>query len=447
MILAAQGQNGLRQGAHHEQGIAGDRFHQRHRPPDGRIAASAAQVIEQNAIVHQSGAGIIARAHGWLVVLIKVGFDEGYLLQTQGSPMFGRARQFGPSPGGQRHRLSPGARCAARGSGADQTQGQPLLRHGAGAGATRPIASSISMCGVSTSWAIQGRCEMVTIGTTPSPSWRMPVRRRMPQNTRLPAHARSHCRDHQGRLSCSDHSYLIHSFSCQCSVETRPISGNMSGTVLATRMRTCVIRAGSRAGIHNAVSGFIEAGAGGADLLFTSPPAIRWQAAGGGEKVSYLIGAARMANLVPYKCSFPTARSRWLADPAIHAGSWEQGGFEPSGTTPPHIEPGPVSCSSSQGLGWQVNPLLVLAGLFSSIPASRPSLVSLPSAPSLARRTVLPTVRFRAPTFLFCQCDGRRHCSQMTSCEEATWFCKIAPIPRWMGKETASPASGSGCGH
>ncbi|MCR6556011.1 cysteine hydrolase, partial [Aeromonas sp. CPF2-S1] len=63
--------------------------------PDGRIAASAAQVIEQDAIAHANQALAHARAHGWLVVLIKVGFDEGYLLQPKGSPMFGRARQFG----------------------------------------------------------------------------------------------------------------------------------------------------------------------------------------------------------------------------------------------------------------------------------------------------------------------------------------------------------------
>jgi len=63
--------------------------------PDGRIAASAAHVVEQDAIAHANQALAHARAHGWLVILIKVGFDGGYLLQPKGSPMFGRAQQLG----------------------------------------------------------------------------------------------------------------------------------------------------------------------------------------------------------------------------------------------------------------------------------------------------------------------------------------------------------------
>ena len=55
--------------------------------PDGRIAASAAHVVEQDAIAHANQALAHARAHGWLVILIKVGFDGGYLLQPKGSPM------------------------------------------------------------------------------------------------------------------------------------------------------------------------------------------------------------------------------------------------------------------------------------------------------------------------------------------------------------------------
>ena len=66
--------------------------------PDGRIAASAAQVIEQDAIAHANQALAHARAHGWLVVLIKVGFDEGYLLQPRGSPCLAVPGSSGPSP-------------------------------------------------------------------------------------------------------------------------------------------------------------------------------------------------------------------------------------------------------------------------------------------------------------------------------------------------------------
>ena len=46
-----------------------------------------------------------------------------------------------------------------------------------------------------------------------------------------------------------------------------------------------------------------------------------------------------------------------------------------------------------------------------------------------------------APKF---QCDGRTHCSQMTSCEEATFFLKIALAQKWTGTMMASHANSSG---
>ena len=167
--------------------------------PDGRIAASAAQVIEQDAIAHANQALAHARAHGWLVVLIKVGFDEGYLLQPRVPHVWPCPAVRGPLPGGQRHRLSPGSRCTTRGSGADQTQGQPFYGTALEPALRANRIEHLYVCGVSTSWAIQGRCEMATIGTTPSPSWKMPARRRMPQNTRLPCACSVALPDHQGR--------------------------------------------------------------------------------------------------------------------------------------------------------------------------------------------------------------------------------------------------------
>lgn len=125
--------------------------------PDGRIAASAAQVIEQNAIVHANQALAHARAHGWLVVIIKVGFDEGYLLQPKGSPMFGRARQFGAlslvDSGTDFHPdldVQPGdlVLTKPRVSPFYGTALEPALR-------TNRI-EHLYVCGVSTSWAIQG---------------------------------------------------------------------------------------------------------------------------------------------------------------------------------------------------------------------------------------------------------------------------------------------------
>ena len=63
--------------------------------PDGRIAAFVAHVLEQDAIAHANLALAHVRAHGRLVVLIKVGFDSRYQLQPKGSLLFGRAHQLG----------------------------------------------------------------------------------------------------------------------------------------------------------------------------------------------------------------------------------------------------------------------------------------------------------------------------------------------------------------
>ena len=42
------------------------------------------------------------------------------------------------------------------------------------------------------------------------------------------------------------------------------------------------------------------------------------------------------------------------------------------------------------------------------------------------------------------QCDGRVHCSQMTSCEEAEFFLANCPGVKMGGGATACPARGSG---
>ena len=124
--------------------------------PDGRIAASAAHVQEQNAILHANQALAHARARGWLVVLIKVGFDGGYLLQPKGSPMFGRAHQQGAlslaDSGTDFHPeldVEPGdlVLTKPRVSPFYGTALEPALR------ANR--IDHLYLCGVSTGWAIQ----------------------------------------------------------------------------------------------------------------------------------------------------------------------------------------------------------------------------------------------------------------------------------------------------
>jgi nicotinamidase-related amidase len=90
------------------------------------------------------------------VILIKVGFDGGYLLQPKGSPMFGRANQFGAlslaDSGTDFHPeldVQPGdlVLTKPRVSPFDGTALEPALR------ANR--IDHLYLCGVSTSWAIQ----------------------------------------------------------------------------------------------------------------------------------------------------------------------------------------------------------------------------------------------------------------------------------------------------
>jgi hypothetical protein len=43
-------------------------------------------------------------------------------------------------------------------------------------------------------------------------------------------------------------------------------------------------------------------------------------------------------------------------------------------------------------------------------------------------------------------CDGRTHCSQMTSCEEATWFINHCPGTKMDGGNDGVPCESQWCG-
>ena len=44
------------------------------------------------------------------------------------------------------------------------------------------------------------------------------------------------------------------------------------------------------------------------------------------------------------------------------------------------------------------------------------------------------------------RCDGRQHCSQMTSCEEARYFLRNCPDPRMDGDRDGIPCEEQLCG-
>jgi hypothetical protein len=56
----------------------------------------------------------------------------------------------------------------------------------------------------------------------------------------------------------------------------------------------------------------------------------------------------------------------------------------------------------------------------------------------------LPAVEVDRPQF---QCDGRTHCSQMTSCAEATFFLRNCPGVEMDGEGDGVPCEKQWCGH
>lgn len=83
-------------------------------------------------------------------------------------------------------------------------------------------------------------------------------------------------------------------------------------------------------------------------------------------------------------------------------------------------------------------PLLVLAGIF--------SIYSRFSAESVSPSPTSSFSQQAAPTFVR-QCDGRQYCSQMTSCEEATWFLQNCPNTKMDGEGDGIPCESQWCGH
>lgn len=69
-----------------------------------------------------------------------------------------------------------------------------------------------------------------------------------------------------------------------------------------------------------------------------------------------------------------------------------------------------------------------------------PDPAAMLSAPRPASTRVLP-----APTPTF-RCDGRQHCSQMRSCEEATFFIRNCPDTKMDGDNDGVPCESQWCG-
>ncbi|MFC5705618.1 cold shock domain-containing protein [Aeromonas eucrenophila] len=147
-----------------------------------------------------------------------------------------------------------------------------------------------------------------------------------------------------------------------------------------------------------------------------------------GERVSYQLGTGKDGKPCAVQVFFPD-RPLSLVD-----------GFSPAPR--PHRQPTYRRKGNWRG---KLIPLLVLAGLFSiysrfSAESSSPPPASSPASAGVSAFESAPP----APTFIK-QCDGRQYCSQMTSCEEATWFLRNCPNMKMDGEGDGIPCEDQWC--
>lgn len=170
-----------------------------------------------------------------------------------------------------------------------------------------------------------------------------------------------------------------------------------------------------------------------------------------GERVSYLIGTGqddkpraeqvyfpdRPLSLVP-GASAVRGRSSPARDESISTPSR-------SAQTPrPRTQPSYRRKGNWRG---KLILLLVLAGLFSIYSRfSDESVLPLPVS-SFSQDDVSSSHSVSQSSTFLRQCDGRQHCSQMRSCEEATWFLQNCPNTKMDGEGDGIPCEDQWCGH
>ena len=107
-----------------------------------------------------------------------------------------------------------------------------------------------------------------------------------------------------------------------------------------------------------------------------------------------------------------------------------------------------ISTSSSSGSGRLVALLLVCALVaagywkYDQTRLQRAQAASLAQQPGAVPRSLSAPA---APVASPYRCDGRQHCSQMTSCAEAQFFLKNCPDPRMDGNHDGVPCEQQWC--
>ncbi|WCH28290.1 cold shock domain-containing protein [Aeromonas salmonicida] len=170
-----------------------------------------------------------------------------------------------------------------------------------------------------------------------------------------------------------------------------------------------------------------------------------------GERVSYQLGTGKDDKPRAVQVFFPD-RPLSLADGFNPPSASPRLGRETSTRSPqpasprPGSRPRPAYRHKSSWRG-KVIPLLLVVGLFSLYSLfSTDSVVPLPVSSFIgdegsASRSTPQTSARRY------QCDGREYCSQMTSCEEATWFLRHCPNTKMDGEGDGVPCERQWCGH
>ena len=168
-----------------------------------------------------------------------------------------------------------------------------------------------------------------------------------------------------------------------------------------------------------------------------------------GERVSYLMGSGKDGKPRAEQVFFP---DRPLSLAASHRSSRSESSSSQGRSHTPastYRRPRPAYQRRSRWRSTFVPLLLVALCLFSYSRFSAESVTSAPAIPASSGESsmgLFSGTNASLPTRSY-QCDGRQYCSQMTSCEEATWFLQNCPDTKMDGEGDGIPCENQWCGN
>ncbi|BCS50891.1 DNA-binding protein [Aeromonas jandaei] len=168
-----------------------------------------------------------------------------------------------------------------------------------------------------------------------------------------------------------------------------------------------------------------------------------------GERVSYLMGSGKDGKPRAEQVFFP---DRPLSLAASHRSSRSESASNQGRSHTPastYRRPRPAYQRRSRWRSTFVPLLLVALCLFSYSRFSAESVTSAPAIPVSSGESsmgLFSDTKASLPTRSY-QCDGRQYCSQMTSCEEATWFLQNCPDTKMDGEGDGIPCENQWCGN